>query len=413
MASQWTRAQTRDIKITIDNEAPEIQFPVQLTAEDLWIWDTWPLLDEDGSVSVINGWKIIFALSTPKTVLPGKRHDIARIFYFYSRDGLNWIQGRQLFPEGHSLGSREWAGSAMHSNGQVYIFYTASGRKNETQLTFEQRIVMTAAFIRTTFNGVYFTDWKPHKVILEPDGILYQNQEQGLQPGNIPYTFRDPWFFRDKKDGNAYLLFEANTPGTAQQRKCEPVEARAFSGAVGLAVATNPNLTQWKFLPHIFNADCVNQELERPHFVFKDNLYYLFINTHVSKFAPGVTGPDGLYGFVSNSLTGNYTPLNLGGLVTANPISDAFQAYSWVVLQNGTIISFINFFHLSGLTEADIGSKPESFQFSHFGGTLAPALQININGNSTKLINRNLEDGLVIAGGYDEWRRKHALGIGD
>ncbi|MBC2582621.1 glycoside hydrolase family 68 protein [Clostridium sp. DJ247] len=153
--------------------------------------------------------------------------------------------------------------------------------------------------------------------------------------------------------------------------------------------------------------------VKRPHFVFKDNLYYLFIDTHVSKFAPGVTGPDGLYGFVSNSLTGNYTPLNNGGLVVTNPISDAFQAYSWVVLQNATIISFINFFDLGGLTEVDIGSRPESFQFSHFSGTLAPTLQISISGDRTKLINRNLEEGVVIAGGYDEWRMKHALGSGD
>ncbi|MBC2582620.1 glycoside hydrolase family 68 protein [Clostridium sp. DJ247] len=105
MASHWTRDQTRNIKITLDNEAPEIQFPVHRTAEDLWIWDTWPLLNEDGSVSV------------------------------------------------------------------------------------------------------------------------------------------------------------ANTPGTAEQRECEPVEARAFSVAVGLAVATKPDLTEWRFLPHILDADCVNQEL--------------------------------------------------------------------------------------------------------------------------------------------------------
>ncbi|MFA6941373.1 MAG: glycoside hydrolase family 68 protein [Clostridiaceae bacterium] len=409
MASEWTREQTKNIKITVDNEAPRINFPLRQTAKDLWIWDTWPLLDEDGSVSIINGWKIIFALSSPRSVLPGKRHDIARIVYFYSRDGFNWIEGGKLFSEGDSPGSREWAGSALNSNGHVYIFYTAAGRKDETNLTYEQRIVMTCSEINTNLKGVCFTNWSPHKVILEPDGVLYQSREQSMKPGNIPYTFRDPWFFRDKKDGNSYLLFEANTPGTAEERKCEPPEARPFSGAVGLASSENDEFTEWKFLPHILDADCVNQELERPHFVFKDDMYYLFINTHVSKFAPGVTGPDGLYGFVSNSLTGNYVPLNGGGLVTANPISDAFQAYSWVVLQNGTIISFVNFFNLGRLTEADIGNKPESFELSHFGGTLAPTLQINIDKDHTELINRGLEDGLVIAGSYTQWKRKHAL----
>lgn len=413
MASHWTREQTRDIKITSENQAPRIQPSLNRTAEDLWIWDTWPLLDEDGSVSVINGWKLIFALTAPRTVLPGKRHDIARIFYFYSKDGLSWIEGGQLFPESDSPGSREWAGSAMHRDGSVYIFYTATGRRNEPVLTFEQRIVMTKATIRTTLDGVYFSNWRPHKVILEPEGVLYQSQEQGLRPGNIPYTFRDPWFFKNPGDGRAYLLFESNTAGTAEGRKCDPPEARPFSGAVGLAVAIKEDLTEWEFLPHILDADCVNQELERPHFVFKDNRYYLFVNSHVTKFAPGLTGPEGLYGFVSDSLTGNYTPLDNGALVATNPVDEPLQAYSWVVLQNGTIISFINFFDLGGLTEADIGNQPESFQFEHFGGTLAPTLQIDIHEKHTHLFSRNLEEGVVIAGGYDEWRRKHASGSGD
>lgn len=59
---------------------------------------------------------------------------------------------------------------------------------------------------------------------------------------------------------------------------------------VGLAVATNENLTQWKFLPPILSANCVNDQTERPQIYIKDGKYYLFTISHRPTYAAGVDG---------------------------------------------------------------------------------------------------------------------------
>ena len=66
-------------------------------------------------------------------------------------------------------------------------------------------------------------------------------------------------------------------------------------------------------------------------------------------FAPGLEngpGPDGLYGFAAGSLRGNYRPLNDGGLVVANPPQEPNQAYSWLVLPDFSVLSFVDTFDL-------------------------------------------------------------------
>ncbi|MFA6941372.1 MAG: glycoside hydrolase family 68 protein [Clostridiaceae bacterium] len=398
--TSWTREQAMQIKVTADNMAPLIHGDDFFqTSMDLWLWDTWPLNNKDGSVTVINGWKIVFSLSAPRSVGPEQRHDIAAISYFYSRDGFNWIEGGLAFPIEMGLGSRQWAGSAMYDNGRLYLFYTAAGRKGEPKVTFEQRIVLGAADVRADLSGVCFTNWDQHKIILEADGKLYQTMEQA--DGPIIYSFRDPWFFKDPNSGEEYLLFEGNTPGPSTTKTCMPVEARVYNGSIGIAKLKGNDYTKWELLPHIFDAECVNQQLERPHLVLKNNRYYLFTVTHKFTFAPGITAPDGLYGFISDRLMGGYIPLDNGGLVVANPINEELQAYSWFVLSNETILSFINWYDTGGI---DPGRENIEFQFKHFGGAYAPTLQISLNGTHSRII-RELEQGLVIAGSYEEWQR--------
>ena len=165
--SRWTRSQVEQIQINATNTAPLIMEPFPRISADLWIWDMWPLIEKDGSIAVLpGGWRVLFALSVPRSVLPGKRHDVARISYFYSRDGVNWIQGGYVFEEGTALGSRQWAGSAMIDNGRIYYFYTATGRRGETQITYEQRIALASSSFISDKDGVLLVDFSPHEVIL-------------------------------------------------------------------------------------------------------------------------------------------------------------------------------------------------------------------------------------------------------
>lgn len=105
-------------------------------------------------------------------------------------------------------------------------------------------------------------------------------------------------------------------------------------GCIGFAVARYNTGNNWEILPPLLTAVGVNDQTERPHFVFKDGKYYLFTISHQYTYADGLKGPDGVYGFVSDSLFGPYTPtpLNGSGLVLGNPSSQPFQTYSHYVM---------------------------------------------------------------------------------
>ncbi|WP_134704857.1 glycoside hydrolase family 68 protein [Ammoniphilus sp. YIM 78166] len=386
----WSREAVSQITMNESNTAPLIPIEdlEELTPE-YHIWDTWPLQDRNGHPAVVNGHKIIFALTVPSDVTPGKRHDTAEIRYFHSKDGKSWKLGGLLFNDGQGLGSRQWAGSAIvNKDGKFHIFYTATGRKNEERLTYEQRLATATANIVTTNSSVTFTNWSDHKIILEPDGQYYQTQDQASQGEFSSYAFRDPYFFQDPKTGEEYILFEANSAGSLAERTCQKEHpgSKSFNGSIGMAKAVNDRLTEFEVLPPLLEANCVNEELERPSMMVKGNRYYLFTKTHPEKFAPGLDAPEGLYGFTSPSLIGGYKPLNGSGLVIANPKDNPYQAYSWMVMPNGTVISFVNYVNVEGKNIYEIGEQGPDYEKEHFGGMLAPSLKLSITGDQTKIV---------------------------
>ncbi|MFC4320025.1 glycoside hydrolase family 68 protein [Litchfieldia salsa] len=388
----WTREDVSKLTTSINNTAPTINKEelVEITS-DSYIWDTWPLQYKNGLPAVVNGYKIIFALSVPKDVLPGKRHDSAEIHYFYSKDGKSWVSGGPIFKDGEALGSRQWAGSALiNKDGKVHIFYTATGQKGEETITYEQRLATANAEILTTNSSVTFTNWSDHKVFLEPDGKYYQTVEQTSREESS-YSFRDPYFFQDPKTAEEYIVFEANSAGALEERTCQSVSgnvenAKSYNGSIGIVKVVNDRFTEFELLSPLLEANCVNDELERPSIMVKGNHYYLFLKTHSDKFTPGLEAPEGLYGFASSTLVGGYKPLNGSGLVIGNPKSNPYQAYSWMVMSNGTVISFVNYVDVDGKTIEEIGQQAPDYQVEHFGGMLAPSLKLSITGEKTKII---------------------------
>lgn len=400
--TNWTREQVSKIELNEDNTLPYTDISeLEKFSENYHIWDSWPLTDRDGNIASIKGWKVMFALSAPNDVLPGKVHDIATIRYFYSKNGKDWTLGGTLFPEGASLGSREWAGSAMSDNGKIHAFYTATGHRGEEHLTFEQRLAMATGDIIADSNGVRFENWGEHKVILEPDGKYYQTKEQAQQGEGGGYAFRDPMWFKDPKTEKEYILFEGNSGGVVGERKFKPeyagspdyikenpVPAGAVhaNGNIGIAEVVDGDPSNLNMLPPLLEANYVNEELERPHIIVKDEKYYLFTDSHINKYAEGLQGPEGLYGFVSDTLIGGYEPLNESGLVLANPPENPYQAYSWLVLPNLNVVGFAHFGDLGSLSIGDVGNQSPEYQFEHFGGTLAPTAKISIKGDTTKIV---------------------------
>lgn len=400
--TNWTREQASQIQLTESNTAPVINTDeLQEISPDYILWDTWPLVNKNGIPASVNGYKIIFALTVPKDTIPGKRHDSAQIRYFYSKDGSSWVLGGLLFNDGKALGSRQWAGSSIiDKDGKIHIFYTAVGNKGEQTITYNQRLAAAVADIKTTNDSVTFANWSDHKIILEADGQYYQNAEQAAQ-GESSYAFRDPYYFQDPKTNEEYLLFSANTAGTLAERKyspeyigsdkfqqehAAPPEAKAYNASIGIAKAVNGSLTEFKALPPLLEANYVNEELERADVIVKGNQYYLFTKSHSNKFAPGLSAPEGLYGFVSDSLTGPYKPLNGSGLVIGNPPEQPYQAYSWMVQSNGTVVSYLDYTDVDGKNIDEIGQQSPEYQIEHFGGRLAPSIKLSITGDRTSVL---------------------------
>ena len=150
-----------------------------------------------------------------------------------------------------------------------------------------------------------------------------------------------------------------------------------WNGAVGLARRT---AGRWVLCPPPITADGLNNELERPHIVHHAGRYYCFWSTQQKVFAqPGPAGPNGLYGMVAEAITGPWEPLNETGLVFANPAEAPIQAYSWQVLHDLSVISFVD--------RPGLGDEPvdPATARRHFGGTPAQPVQLALDGPSARL----------------------------
>lgn len=377
-ASRWSAAHVARITEKQQPEAPLIRAAdaVPLLPEhDLW--DLWPLQNPDGSVAAIAGGELWMILSAQRHDDPNLRHDIARTRLLFRRDGL-WLDCGLLFPDDLNPGAREWSGSARYDavHGSIIAYFTATGRRGDLERSFEQRLFQTTGALDISGPLPQITGWSPARQIVRNDGSLYVDVrvDQGMA-GNIK-GFRDPYWLRDPADGKAYILFTGS----------QPRSPHSHNGVIGLARALfDDGESGFALLPPIVTADGVCNEMERPHLVIKDGLYYLFWSSQNSVFPPdGPKGPSGLYGMVAPALTGPYAPLNGTGLVLTNPAAEPRQAYCWQVLDTLEIYSFVDHWGLAG---RDIFAEPD-LQRSQFGGTIAPVLKIAIEGSNTRLLGR-------------------------
>ena len=453
--SRWTRADARQIRArsSLTNPTGGNSLPARLTMPDIpanfpqtnpdvWVWDTWTLIDAQANQFSYNGWEVIFSLTADPNAgyTFDDRHVHARIGFFYRRAGIpasrrprngGWIYGGHLFPDGASakvFGSTtltqnaEWSGSTRLvkvGDNRVSVFYTALGfNRTDAGANIAPPIAIiskTDGRIHADLTHVWFTGFNNHEGLLQPDGVYYQTGQQ-----NEFYSFRDPFTFEDPAHpGYTFMVFEGNTAGERGAADCTAADLGYRSGDpyaenlndvlnsgatyqkanIGLAVALNRSLTKWRFLPPIISANCVNDQTERPQIYIKDNKYYLFTISHRTTFAAGMDGPDGVYGFVGNGIRSDFKPMNWGsGLVLGNPTdlnqaagSDfdpnplqnprAFQSYSHYVMPGGLVESFIDTVK------------------NRRGGALAPTVQINISGQNTAI---NLGYGQNGLGGYGD-----------
>lgn len=329
------------------------------------LWDMWPIQQPDGLIAEIDGGSIWMALAAPDRSDPALRHFEARIRLLHLKND-EWRDLGWALPDTDYPFEREWAGTALLKDGIVSLFFTAAGIKDNPG-GYQQRLFEAHGTLRTDGQ---ITEWSAPRESVANNGSYYEiaDQQEG-EPGKIT-AFRDPAHFCDPSDGREYLLFTASLAGAISE----------YNGAVGIARRSGEN--GWELLPPLLHSDGVNNELERAHMVFRDGRYYLFWVTQAGTFNPeGPIGPTGLYGMVSDTLFGDYEPLNGTGLVLANPREEPSQTYSWHVTKELLVSSFVDHWGLNGRNLAhDPLLAAESF-----GGTPAPFVRLAVNGNRAGL----------------------------
>lgn len=328
------------------------------------VWDAWPLADPAGEPVSWRGGELWFALAVERADDPENRHHLARIHHFHRVDDQFKHLGQTL-PDELSPAARQWSGSARLEDGIVTLFFTATGHKGDASLSYRQRLFLCRAELAT--DGM-FGEWSEPVEFIQADGQIYRpaNENNG-EPGKIK-AFRDPAHYRGS-DGQDYVLFtgsSASNPGS-------------HDGVIGAAVADGDG--DYRLLPPLLDATGVNNELERPHIVEHADQLYLFWSTQRGVFAPGIVAPTGLYGATAKSLDGPWKFLNGHGLVVANPVESPTQAYSWWVLPDLSVASFVDYWGPEDNTLPE-----EETRRARFGGTFAPFVQITLDGTTSKIV---------------------------
>ncbi|CAG9000782.1 MAG: Levansucrase [Candidatus Celerinatantimonas neptuna] len=397
ITTPWSRADA--LKVYTDDPTttqPEVPISFPTMNEDLFIWDTLPLRKLDGTIVSVNGWSIIFTLTAKKdsetyqnsdgsydiTTDWENRHGRARICYWYSKDSKTWTLGGRVMHEGVSPTTREWAGTPilLNEQGDIELYYSC--------VTPGATIAKVKGRVTIADDEVKLTDFNDVIELFSADGFYYQTEEQ-----NEYWNFRDPSPFIDPKDGQLYMVFEGNVAGDRGTHRITTADmgdippdytdvggAKYQTGCIGFAAAKDTDGNDWQLLPPLITAVGVNDQTERPHFVFKDGRYYLFTISHKYTYADNLTGPDGVYGFVSDSLFGPYEPLNGSGLVLGTPSSQPYQTYSQCVMPNGLVTSFID-----NVPSTSGDGYDGDYRI---GGTEAPTIQIKLEGNRTFVVNQ-------------------------
>lgn len=375
--SQWTAAQMASLATAARPEAPIIGRDDLLRAiAGLTLWDIWPVQHDNGSVAAVAGGHLWVVLSAPRRADPDARHNEARLRLLHCVDD-QWHDCGDLLPDGFSPGSREWSGSTRldADSGAVTLWFTATGRRGETANSYEQRLFHATGKLDLTGPQPRVTQWQDLTQSVVSDGRLYADVATNAPIGGLIKGFRDPYWFRDPADNKGYLLFTGSAPDGA--------DAVNYDGVIGIAAADDDAGLTFALRAPLVDASGLAHELELPHLIVRDGLYYLFWSTQAHVFAPdGPRGPTGLYGMVAPSLFGPYQPLNGSGLVLANPQSEPRQAYGWKVLPSLEVISFVDFWGLNG---ADIDADP-ALRARHFGGTIAPMVTIAVEGATTRIV---------------------------
>ena len=319
------------------------------------VWDSWPVQDPvTGYVSNYKGYQLAIAMMG----IPNSPYGDNHIYLLYNKYGDNdfshWRNAGSIFGTNENNIFQEWSGSAILNNdGTIQLFYTLNDTSNY-KLN-DQKLATATLHLNVDGNGVSIQSVDNNHVIFEGDGYHYQNYNQfadGPDRADDDYCLRDPHVVQLAND-ERYLVFEANTGTEDYQSDAQIYNwanyggddsfnlnsffnllnnkkdrrlAGVANGALGILKLnnnqTNPQVEE-VYSP-LVSALMASDEVERPDVVKLGNKYYLFSATRISrgsdselteKANKNVGDNVAMIGYVSDSLTGTYKPLNESGVV--------------------------------------------------------------------------------------------------
>ncbi|WP_180676524.1 glycoside hydrolase family 68 protein, partial [Leuconostoc citreum] len=386
--------------------------------EDLDIWDSWMVQDaQTQKVADVQGHQVMFALAG-STKEPADTH-IYMLTTPYKATTINsWQMVGPVFGYNAVPWSQEWSGSAtVNKDGSIQLFYTRV-TWNDTIKQNMQRLSTINIVVRpTNSNGLAIENVNNDHIIFDGDGKYYQNIEQTVNSEGDNFTLRDPHVI--EVDGQRYLSFETNT-GTNNPEGYENVTdlsnyggslhynvtkllelvgndaafrtATLANGALGLLRLTqeqnNPTVTQ--IYDPLVTSNMVTDEIERANIVPLNGKYYLFTDTRLEKSSLGSnwnksTASDiAMLGYVSDTLFGDYKPLNINGVVlvankTSNDRTATYSYYAVPVDGYSDRLLITSYMSNRGM-EAGNG----------LNATTAPSFIIQINADGTTAVEQTI-----------------------
>ncbi|WP_445489781.1 glycoside hydrolase family 68 protein [Niallia sp. 03133] len=384
---------------------------------DLDVWDTWPLQNADGTVAEYKGYEIVFGLAGD----PKDANDTF-VYMFYKKAGdnsiENWKNAGKVFKASDKYNtndailhkqSEEWSGSAtLTSDGDVRLFYTNRHAFKPEEGLFGKQTLTTAKInvSQPDSESLKMDGVEDFKSIFDGDGKYYQTVEQAFGGGDYSdnHTLRDPHYVEE--NGKKYLVFEANTGTETGYQGEESLSNKAYygkseaffqleknklmqspkkkdaeiaNGALGI-IELNDDYTLKKVMKPLISSNTVTDEIERANVFEMNGKWYLFTSTRGSKMPVDGIGSKDIYmlGYVADSLTGGYKPLNGTGLVLHHNLdpNDITFNYAHFVTPNKNKDN--NVVVTSYMTNRGY--------FEDHHTTFAPSFLLNIKGSKTSVV---------------------------
>ena len=320
--------------------------------EPLDVWDSWPVQDvRTGQVANWNGYQLVIAMMG----VPGQNDN--HIYLLYNKYGDNelshWKNAGPIFVYNATPLSQEWSGSAvLNGDNSIQLFYTRVDTSDNN--TNHQKIASATLYLTDNNGNVSLVQVANDHIVFEGDGYYYQTYDQwkATNKGADNIAMRDAHVIEDD-NGDRYLVFEASTGLENYQGENQiynwlnyggddafnikslfrilsndDIKSRATwaNAAIGILKLNNDekNPKVAELYSPLISAPMVSDEIERPNVVKLGIKYYLFAATRLNRGSNDDAWMNANYtvgdnvamvGYVADSLTGPYKPLNDSGVV--------------------------------------------------------------------------------------------------